>query len=40
MWTAHAAAIQQLIGDHLSDGEAAQLASLLDRLRGCCPNTE
>lgn len=40
MWTAHAGAIQALIGDHLSDDEAAQLARLLDRLRGCCPNSE
>jgi DNA-binding MarR family transcriptional regulator len=37
MWIAHAAAIQDLIGNHLSDDEAAQLAGLLDRLRGCCP---
>ena len=39
MWKAHAAAIQNLIGDHLSDDDAAQLASLLDRLRGCCPES-
>ena len=40
MWKAHAAAIQALIGDQLSDREAGQLAGLLDRLRGCCPNSE
>src|SRR5690348_7776612 len=39
MWKAHAAAIQALIGDHLNDSEAAQLAGLLDRLRGCCPES-
>jgi DNA-binding MarR family transcriptional regulator len=39
MWKAHAAAIQDLIGSHLSDDEAAQLAGLLDRLRGCCPES-
>jgi DNA-binding MarR family transcriptional regulator len=39
MWKAHAAAIQDLIGSHLSDAEAAQLAGLLDRLRGCCPDS-
>jgi len=37
MWKAHAAAIQEVIGTHLNDEEAAQLAGLLDRLRGCCP---
>ena len=40
MWKAHAAAIQDVIGNHLSDEEAAQLARLLDRLRGCCPQSE
>ena len=40
MWTAHAAAIQKQIGDQLNDDEAAQLARLLDRLRGCCPTSE
>ena len=39
MWKAHAAAIQNLVGDQLSDDEAAQLAGLLDRLRGCCPDS-
>ena len=38
MWAAHAAAIQATIGDHLSDAEADQVANLLDRLHGCCPN--
>ena len=40
MWKAHAAAIQDVIGSHLSDEEAAQLARLLDRLRGCCPDSD
>jgi DNA-binding MarR family transcriptional regulator len=40
MWKVHAAAIQTGIGAHLSDKEAAQLAGLLDRLRGCCPPSE
>ena len=40
MWTAHAAAIQAMVGDHLNDEEADQVASLLDRLRGCCPESE
>jgi DNA-binding MarR family transcriptional regulator len=40
MWKVHAAAIQDGIGAHLSDKEAARLASLLDRLRGCCPPSE
>lgn len=40
MWKVHAAAIQDGIGAHLSDKEAAQLASLLDRLRGCSPPSE
>lgn len=40
MWKAHAAAIQAMVGDHLSDEEADQVASLLDRLRGCCPEAE
>ena len=39
MWKAHAEAIQDLVGNQLSDDEAAQLASLLDRLRGCCPDS-
>lgn len=39
MWAAHGAAIQDVIGSRLSDEEAAELASLLDRLRGCCPNS-
>jgi DNA-binding MarR family transcriptional regulator len=40
MWKVHAAAIQAQIGAHLTDKEAAQLAGLLDRLRGCCPPSE
>ena len=39
MWKAHAAAIQAMVGDHLSDAEADQMASLLDRLRGCSPQS-
>ena len=39
MWKSHAAAIQDVIGSHLGDDEAAQLARLLDRLRGCCPDS-
>lgn len=39
MWKAHAAAIQALVGDHLTDKEADQVANLLDRLRGCCPDS-
>ena len=39
MWKIHSAAIHEVIGSHLGDDEAAQLASLLDRLRGCCPNS-
>jgi DNA-binding MarR family transcriptional regulator len=37
MWKVHAAAIQDVIGSRLTSKEAAQLAGLLDRLRGCCP---
>ncbi len=40
MWKVHAAAIQDGIGAHLSDREAAQLAKLLDRLRGCSPPSQ
>jgi DNA-binding MarR family transcriptional regulator len=40
MWKAHAAAIQAMVGDRLTDKEADQLANLLDRLRGCCPDSE
>ena len=40
MWKAHAAAIQEVIGSRLSDEEAAQVARLLDQLRGCCPQSE
>ena len=40
MWRVHAAAIQSMVGDHLSDKEADQVARLLDRLRGCCPDSE
>ena len=39
MWTAHGAAIHEVIGSRMSDQEAAQLARLLDRLRGCCPES-
>lgn len=39
MWKVHAAAIQNVIGSRLSSEEAAQLAGLLDRLRGCCPQS-
>lgn len=39
MWKAHAAAIQDLIGTRLTDAQASQLAALLDRLRGCCPES-
>jgi len=38
MWIAHASAIQSTIGDRLTDEEADQVATLLDRLHGCCPN--
>lgn len=40
MWKVHAAAIQAMVGDHLTDLEADQVARLLDRLRGCCPESE
>jgi DNA-binding MarR family transcriptional regulator len=40
MWKVHASAIQSMVGDHLSDAEADQVARLLDRLRGCCPDSE
>ena len=40
MWKVHAAAIQSMVGDHLTDKEADQVARLLDRLRGCCPDSE
>lgn len=40
MWKVHAAAIQSMVGDHLSEKEADQMARLLDRLRGCCPDSE
>ena len=40
MWKVHAAAIQAMVGDRLSDKEADQVARLLDRLRGCCPDSE
>ena len=33
-------AIQAMVGDHLTDPEADQVANLLDRLRGCSPNAE
>lgn len=40
MWAVHAGAIQSMVGDHLTDKEADQVARLLDRLRGCCPDSE
>jgi DNA-binding MarR family transcriptional regulator len=40
MWKVHAGAIQSMVGDHLTDKEADQVARLLDRLRGCCPGSE
>lgn len=40
MWKVHAGAIQNMVGNHLSDAEADQVARLLDRLRGCCPESE
>ena len=40
MWSAHAAAIQEMVGSRLSDKEADQVARLLDKLRGCCPESE
>lgn len=37
MWPVHGGAIEELIGSRLGNDDAAQLAALLDRLRGCCP---